>query len=235
MNTRHFHSSRSILLALFLGWALSGCQSDSTTSTSENNDPPQASTASDTAKADSFRTTIGLSDSLPTDSQPVASLTPAEDQPSTETASTQTADARPPIPKPDDIDPTRILKEDFEKPDKPKPKPQPQSPELNQGGIAGCWTDSREEYQHDDGFKVFRPCTYKRFPASRFRYRMDLQADGSCTWLGLAPNDRHSMKPGTWHHDKATQTLRIKDAAGKAVHTYEVLEIRKDMLKVREK
>lgn len=64
---------------------------------------------------------------------------------------------------------------------------------------------------------------------------MDLRTDGSCEWLGLAANDAHSMKPGTWTYDKESNELIVSDEAGKEIHRYEVLEVNKELLKVKEK
>lgn len=138
---------------------------------------------------------------------------------------------RPTLP-PDTMDPTRIFEETFEKPKKPKPRP-PHDSQLNDGGFTGCWTDSREEYSYEDGFKIFRPCEYKRFPPSRFRFKMDLKAGGSCSWLWLAPNDGHRMKPGTWTYDEESKKLVIRDESGKVVKEYVVLEVSGEMLKVK--
>ncbi|MCB9233712.1 MAG: hypothetical protein H6581_18790 [Bacteroidia bacterium] len=125
--------------------------------------------------------------------------------------------------------PFKLELHDLEPPTKkPKNTPSEQvdfgaiNPNLKAANLVGCWTDSREENAPGSTTQAFRPCDFKKFPASRFRFRMDLKSDQTCQWLYLAPNDAHHMEPGTWTYDPGTHLLKIKNNAGKEVQKYEV-------------
>ena len=97
----------------------------------------------------------------------------------------------------------------------------------------GCWKDSREENINDSGLKVYRRCDFKEFPASRFRYKMELNNDYSCRWLYLSPVDRHVMKPGTWNFDEKTKTLNIVDENSLMVKSFIIVSIDNNQLLIK--
>ena len=75
--------------------------------------------------------------------------------------------------------------------------------------LLGCWTHSREEDDQQNNRKIYRKCESRTFPLSRYRHSMDLKVDNKCSWLYLAPNDRHEMKPGKWGIDQSIVTIKI--------------------------
>ena len=97
-------------------------------------------------------------------------------------------------------------------------------------GLVGCWTDSREENAPGSKSRIYRPCDYKVFPLTWFRFEMDLKADLSCKWLFLAPDDGHFMKDGTWKYDPVDKSLRIFDLDGGQVEAFVVSAVEQDRL-----
>ncbi len=76
--------------------------------------------------------------------------------------------------------------------------------------IPGTWVHAFEE-DGADGIQVYRPDTYRDFPASRFRMRYVFRRGGQCEWYFLAPTDGHFMKPGTYRIDG--DTLKVQQDA----------------------
>ncbi len=104
---------------------------------------------------------------------------------------------------------------------------------IEGSNLLGSWTDSREENQLNPNGLVFRPSDFKKFPPSRFRFKMELNEDGSCKYLYLHPTDRHRMVSGKWDYDTKTQTLKILDVNGKIIKSYKVTKADKDLLLLR--
>ena len=96
----------------------------------------------------------------------------------------------------------------------------------------GCWTDSREERMADTDLSIYRPCDYKEFPASRYRFTMEINEDNTCSWLHLAANDAHYMKDGTWTFDGKNSTLVIFDESQKEIKRFEIEYMDEHILKV---
>ena len=97
--------------------------------------------------------------------------------------------------------------------------------------LLGCWTDSREESTNE--FSVYRPCDYKSFPASRFRFKMVLKEDGKCKWLYLAPNDGHHMKPGSWKILEESRVLTVYAENGRETELSRAFELAEDELRIK--
>lgn len=106
-----------------------------------------------------------------------------------------------------------------------------QNHETSRLDLLGCWTDSREENTNTD-IRVYRPCDYKTFPASRFRFQMDLKKDSTCSWFYLAPNDAHSMKDGTWSFDKEMKILKIFNLNNEEVKSFNIEHVEENILKI---
>jgi hypothetical protein len=106
---------------------------------------------------------------------------------------------------------------------------------LDISSLYNCWTDSREETSLDSSFSIFRPCDFKSFPASRFRFRIEFKENGECSWLNLAPNDAHYMVQGTWSYDKEKRIITVKDQSGNVFATYKPISIAGDIMKVEKK
>jgi len=105
-----------------------------------------------------------------------------------------------------------------------------QKKEKKPPGLLGCWTDSREE--NTDNTNIYRPCDFKSFPISRFRFKMDLKENGSCAYLYLAPNDAHHMKDGTWTFDENTKTLKIFNASNEVIKNFIIAKVGEDILQI---
>lgn len=79
------------------------------------------------------------------------------------------------------------------------------------------WIDSREENKVNAPSKIFRPSTFKKFPASRFRMKYSFNKNGTCTYSWLSPVDRHEQRACTYTFNKGKiqlfnekkQTLKI--------------------------
>ncbi len=93
---------------------------------------------------------------------------------------------------------------------------------VEDSNLLGSWTDSLEENQLNSNGRVFRTFDFKKFPPSRFRFKMELNEDGSCKYLH--PTDRHGMISGKWDYDAKTQTLKILDVDGKIIKSHKVLK-----------
>lgn len=99
--------------------------------------------------------------------------------------------------------------------------------------IIGCWTDSYEEYNSGSEPSIYRPCDFKNFPPSRFRAYFELRADGSCTYLMLAPNDAHKSREGTWNYDKNSKELTIRNASRNIEKQYVLVNISDNLLTIK--
>jgi len=102
---------------------------------------------------------------------------------------------------------------------------------MKSSKLLGCWTDSYEE--NSDNTKIYRPCNFKSFPISRFRFKMDLKEDGSCTYLYLAPNDAHSKKAGTWTFDEETKNFKILSTGKEVIREFVIAKVEEDVLQIK--
>jgi len=105
--------------------------------------------------------------------------------------------------------------------------------DLTKGFLVECWVNSYEESTPDKGYEVYRPCDYKSFPASRFRFKMELNNDGTCNYFYLAPDDNHKMKPGTWSNKN--KLLKIFNSEGSLIKQFEIIQLEENLLGIIEK
>ena len=110
-----------------------------------------------------------------------------------------------------------------------------QESEIKQSDLIGCWTDSREENLPESDFNIYRPCDYKTFPFSRFRFKMDLRNDFTCSWFDLSSTDRHSMKEGKWTFDNKTHILKLLNLEGRVVKKFSIAELNQDIMIIKTK
>ena len=103
----------------------------------------------------------------------------------------------------------------------------------SESDLIGCWTHSREENQNNSEVKVYRPCDYKEFPASRYRHGLVLKENGKCSWLYLAPNDAHHMVKGTWMYEGENRIIEIFNAKGESVNKYMLIELNEKIMKIK--
>lgn len=93
------------------------------------------------------------------------------------------------------------------------------------------WVHSYEE--SSDGIQVFRPDGSQKFPITRFRSVMELNPEGVCRYLVLAPNDAHYFATGTWSYDDKTKELKIYNISGQLYRNFVVVTLTKDILEVK--
>ncbi len=108
-----------------------------------------------------------------------------------------------------------------------------QDKKISKLDLVGCWTDSREETILGSGKNIYRPCDFKTFPPSMYRFKMVLNANSKCSWLYLAPNDAHHMVNGTWTFDKKKNLIEISNPKGKSVRKIYVLDVDKNIMIVK--
>ncbi|MBL4655805.1 MAG: hypothetical protein JKY33_08285 [Bacteroidia bacterium] len=96
-----------------------------------------------------------------------------------------------------------------------------------------CWKHSYEEETVNSEYKIYRPCGYKEFPASRYRRFFDFKANGNCSWFVLAPNDAHYKVDGEWEFHKERNIIEVKNSDAKIIFTIEVHKLQEDLLKIR--
>lgn len=104
---------------------------------------------------------------------------------------------------------------------------------ISKSDLFGCWTDSREENSQGSHIFIFRPCDYKAFPPSRYRYKMDLKGSSICSWLVLAANDGHYMEDGTWTFNEETNELKLYNTEGKEFWKIIVVEVNDTILRIK--
>ena len=107
-----------------------------------------------------------------------------------------------------------------------------QNNNISELELIGCWTDSREENKTDSELNIYRPCEFKTFPPSRYRFTMELKANQKCSWLYLAPNDAHHMVDGTWAFNKESGILEIIDLQGSSMQRFIVIGLEKNLMKI---
>lgn len=100
-----------------------------------------------------------------------------------------------------------------------------QRDEFTSDQFLGCWVDSREETESKAPMSFFRPCDFKEFPASRFRFEMRLFDDGACHWKFLDPGDKHGFKLGSWRFNPFDNEIQILDETGNQVHLFKVQSV----------
>lgn len=110
-----------------------------------------------------------------------------------------------------------------------------QATHLPEDLLIGCWTDSREENAFNSAISVYRHCDYKKFPASRFRFKMELKADGKCSYLTAGSDDRHKKLDGTWTFNKEKSLLEIKNEKGVSVEQFILLGLKEDLMEIEKK
>jgi len=104
---------------------------------------------------------------------------------------------------------------------------------LQPDDLLGCWLDSREENVPESGIKIYRPCDYPDIPPSRFRFRMELNKDKTCSWLTLSPTDAHYMSKGYWHMEDGNKIV-LRNNKGVDVHILPVYSVGQGILKIQE-
>jgi len=112
-----------------------------------------------------------------------------------------------------------------------KEKSNPAKPITEVPELVQAWTNSFEE--ETDSINVYRPSSYKQFPAARYRDGFNLQSDGKCSYMVLSPNDAHYSVAGTWSVSVSTDTIvELRDTVGSIHYKMKVVESKNDLLRV---
>ncbi len=104
---------------------------------------------------------------------------------------------------------------------------------ISESDLIGCWTESREENIQGSNVFIYRPCDFKVFPPSRYRFKMILRGGSICSWLVLASDDGHYMQDGTWTFKEETNELKLYYMGGKEVIRFIIEEVEDKILKVK--
>ncbi len=88
-------------------------------------------------------------------------------------------------------------------------------------------------HSYEEGYDIYRPSDYKKFPPSWFRQTFGLRDGYKCSYLVSAPNDGHYMEEGTWRFDEKKNILTILNRGLEVVTCFEILELKEDILKVK--
>lgn len=96
--------------------------------------------------------------------------------------------------------------------------------------IKGHWVHAYEE-EGSEGYAVYRPHEFQEFPASRFRHAFHFKDNDTCSFLVLAPDDRHYFQDGNWQYDEATGIVRVSDGTY-VIYEFRIVELTDDLLKV---
>ena len=89
--------------------------------------------------------------------------------------------------------------------------------EIKASELLGCWKNYSEENRFFKNVTVFRPCDYQSsfHKARRFRYKMLLKSNGTCSYLTIGVTDLHKMKSGKWTFNKENNQINIFNNNGK--------------------
>ena len=101
---------------------------------------------------------------------------------------------------------------------------------IKEKDLLGCWVDSREENINYSDIRVFRPCGYKSFPPTRFRYYFSLKENNECRYKVVGSRDIHYMEEGLWSYDPKTKQLTIANLDGKPLRIYYVVRLENNLL-----
>jgi len=93
------------------------------------------------------------------------------------------------------------------------------------------WLDSREENKVNASSKIFRPSTFKTFPASRFRMKYSFSENGTCTYSWLSPIDRHEQRACTYIFNGGK--IQLFDTKQQKVKVLKVLTLSRDKLLIQ--
>ncbi len=104
----------------------------------------------------------------------------------------------------------------------------PTNVQRDYGSLTQSWTNSIEE--QSDSVQVYRPSSYKEFPAARFREVFVFTKDSSCSYLVLSPTDAHYMQQGRWSMISPNR-VTILDTSLTIYKTIEILELKQDLLR----
>ena len=113
-----------------------------------------------------------------------------------------------------------------------KEKSNPVNSDVDYNYFYKSWTNSYEEQIINDPTNIFRPSDYKEFPAARYRETLIFNQDNTCSYLVLAPNDRHYFQDGKWNlDDQGKNIITIFDSTNTVYKKFQITELKQDILK----
>ena len=98
--------------------------------------------------------------------------------------------------------------------------------------LLNCWIDSYEENITLDN-QLYRPCDFKVFEQSRFRFSFELKENNICEYLALSIVDAHMLVDGTWELNDTKDEVTIFNMDGNFHLKLDIIEIDKDFLKIK--
>ena len=95
------------------------------------------------------------------------------------------------------------------------------------------WLNSHEENRMNpsSNSKIFRPSTFREFPASRFRMKYSFNKNGSCTYSWLSPIDRHERRACTYTFNNGI--IQLFDTKKQKLDSLKVLSLSKNKLVIQ--
>ena len=105
--------------------------------------------------------------------------------------------------------------------------------DIQETNLVGCWANSREESKDPSVRTMFRPCDFKEFPPSRFRFTFELMKAGKCEILRVGATDAHYTEFGTWTFDKKTHLLELFNVEGNSHRKFEILNLEANLLELK--
>ena len=102
----------------------------------------------------------------------------------------------------------------------------PKKRSISKADLYGHWVHAHEEDTATE--MVFRPASHP-LPRARGRTGLELHADQTCDYLGIARDDRPETSGGTWRFDEHSATLSI-DLPDGTHQVYGVVSVKKDKL-----
>ena len=111
-----------------------------------------------------------------------------------------------------------------------------QNTSINESDLIGCWKYYPEESKFYPDIYVFRPCDYESIPSKRVirgRFKMDLRANGKCSYLKIGVTDINTMKSGNWTYDASTNELEIFDSKMNSIRKYIVERLENRLLGIK--
>ncbi len=112
-----------------------------------------------------------------------------------------------------------------------------QNNSINQTDLIGCWKYYPEEDIFHPNISVYRPCDYEseitKKKIQRGRFKMDLKANGDCSYLKIGVNDINLMKTGKWLYNPNTNVLEIFDLEMNSIRKFKIEKLEKRLLGIK--
>ncbi len=97
--------------------------------------------------------------------------------------------------------------------------------------LHNSWVHSIEESESSHDL-LYRPNDFIEFPPSRYRQFFSFDQNQTCVYSVIGPNDVHHNLQGFWNFEASTETLTIFDANNELKHSYKILALDQDVLRL---